>query len=136
MFEKIKNINTSKKEIRNFGIMIGIILIIISSLLFYYNKDVYQIFAIISVIIISLGLFIPIILKPVYFSWMTFAVILGWVMTRVILTLIFYLIITPIGLLARLFGEDFLALKTSNINSYWNDRDSSVELNQDYEKQF
>ena len=67
---------------------------------------------------------------------MTFAAILGWVMTRVILSLVFYLIITPIGLLTILVGEDFLALKKSNSESYWNQRDSKIELNQDYEKQF
>ena len=67
---------------------------------------------------------------------MTFAAILGWVMTRVILSLVFYLIITPIGLLTRLLGEDFLALKKIDSNSYWSYRDSSEELNQNYEKQF
>ena len=67
---------------------------------------------------------------------MTFAILLGWVMTRVILSIVFYFIMTPIGLLTRLLGEDFLALKKSNSGSYWNNRDQSVELNQDYEKQF
>ena len=67
---------------------------------------------------------------------MTFAVILGWVMTRVILSLVFYLIMTPIGLLTRLLGEDFLLLKKSNSESYWNNRDRIYETSQDYEKQF
>ena len=68
--------------------------------------------------------------------WMVFAAILGWIMTRVILSLVFYLIITPIGLLTKLLGEDFLALKRGDSDSYWNYRDSAEELNQDYEKQF
>ena len=67
---------------------------------------------------------------------MTFAVILGWVMTRVILGVVFYLIITPIGLITRLIGEDFLDLNKKKLDSYWNYRDSSNELNQDYRKQF
>ena len=78
----------------------------------------------------------PIILKPVYFLWMIFAFILGWVMTRVILSIVFYIIITPIGLITRLLGEDFLNIKKIKNDSYWNNRDSSEELNQNYEKQF
>ena len=67
---------------------------------------------------------------------MIFSVILGWIMTRVILSIVFYLIITPIGLITRLLGEDFLELKKSKVDSYWNQRDRNIEINQDYEKQF
>ena len=136
MIEEIKNISNSNKDIRSFGITMGIILFIISGLLMYYNKESYQITGIIGSMFIGLGLIIPVMLKPFYFVWMTFAAILGWVMTRLILSLVFYFILTPIGLLTRLLGEDFLALKKSKSVSYWNHRDSKIELNQDYEKQF
>ena len=136
MFEEIKNIKTSNKDIRSFGITIGIIILIISAVLFYYDNSSHQIIAYLGGGLIGLGILIPILLKPIYILWMTFAVILGWVMTRVILSLMFYLIITPIGLLTRLLGEDFLALKKLNSDSYWNNRDQSAELNQNYEKQF
>ena len=136
MVEEIKNIPNSNRDIRSFGITMGIILFIISGLLMYYNKEIYQIIGIIALTFVGLGLIIPVVLKPLYFVWMTFATILGWVMTRVILSLVFYLIITPIGLLTKLLGEDFLALKRVESDSYWNYRDSAEELNQDYEKQF
>ena len=90
MFEEIKNIKTSNKDIRSFGITIGIILFIISVTLFYYDKSSYQIIAYIGGGFIALGTIIPILLKPVYILWMTFAILLGWVMTRVILSIIFY----------------------------------------------
>ena len=68
---------------------------------------------------------------------MSFAVIIGWFMTRIILSLLFYLIITPIGLLAKIFTKDFLDLKKQAVNdSYWNKRDSNTEKNQNYEKQY
>jgi hypothetical protein len=136
MFEEIKNIKTSNKDIRSFGITIGIILFIISAILFYYDKSSHQITAYIGGGFIGLGIIIPILLKPIYILWMTFAVILGWIMTRVVLGVVFYFILTPIGLMTRLLGEDFLSLKKSDSNSYWNTRDESAELNQDYEKQF
>jgi hypothetical protein len=136
MIEELKNISNSNEDIRSFGITIGVILFIISGFLMYYNKEAYQLIAIIALIFILLGVILPILLKPIYFAWMTFAAILGWVMTRVILSAVFYLIITPIGLITKLLGEDFLALRKVESDSYWNYRDSSEELNQNYEKQF
>ena len=136
MIEEIKNINTSKKDLRSFGYTIGTILFIISAVLFYYNNQLYQNLTVIAAIFVVLGGLIPQLLKPVYLVWMTFAVILGWVMTRVILSVIFYLIMTPIGFLSKILGEDFLELKKRESDSFWNQRDSSKELSQDYEKQF
>ena len=40
------------------------------------------------------------------------------------------------GLITRLLGEDFLGLKRSNLDSFWNNRDNSIEMNQDYTKQY
>ena len=136
MLQEIKNIKTGKKDIRSFGITFGIILLVVSLLLFYYDNETYEIVAIIAVVFIGVGLIIPILLKPFFIIWMTFAVILGWVMTRVILSIIFYLVMTPIGLITRFLGEDFLALKKIDSSSYWNQRDLRIEKSQDYEKQF
>ena len=136
MLEEIRNIPNSNRHIRSFGITMGIILFFISGLLMYYDKESYQLIAIIASTFIGIGFILPMLLKPIYFVWMIFAAILGWVMTRVILSIVFYLIMTPIGLITRIIGEDFLSLKNISSNSYWNNRDSSTELNQDYEKQF
>ena len=136
MIEEIKNIPNSNKDIRSFGITIGIILFIISGLLMYYNKEILPNYCNYCINFHRAGFNIPNLLKPIYFVWMTFAAILGWVMTRVILSIVFYLILTPIGLITKILGEDFLALKKLPSDSYWNQRDSSKELNQNYEKQF
>ena len=136
MIEEIKNIPNSKKDIRSFGITIGIILFIISGLLMYYEKEIFQTIAVLASALIGLGLVLPMLLKPIYFVWMVFAAILGWLMTRVILSVVFYLIMTPIGLITKLLGEDFLALRKVESDSYWNYRDSSEEKSQNYEKQF
>ena len=137
MFEEIKNIKTGKKDIRNFGITIGIILLIVAGFLFYKEKDSFQLFIFIAGSFISLGFLIPFILKPIYLVWMIFAVILGWFMTRLILSLLFSLVITPIGLVLKIMGKDLLELKKQVVQgSYWNVRDSDKEQNQNYEKQF
>ena len=112
------------------------LVLIISGLLIYYDKESYKLIAIMASTFIVVGYVIPALLKPMYLVWMTIAVILGWVMTRVILSMVFYFILTPISLITRLLSEDFLALKRIDSDSYWNHRDSDYETNQDYEKQF
>ena len=137
MFDEIKHIKTGKEDLRSFGVIIGIILLLVAGFLFYKEKESFQIFLYIAGAFIGFGSIIPIILKPIYIVWMVFAVILGWFMTRVILSLLFYAIITPIGLVLRIFGKDFLELKKQVVQgSYWNQRDSDLEKNQNYEKQF
>ena len=137
MFEEIKNIKTGKKDIRGFGITIGIIFLIVAGFLFYKENDSFQLFIYIAGSFMSLGFLVPIILKPIYLVWMIFAVILGWFMTRFILSLLFYLVITPIGLVLRIMGKDLLELRKEEVqDSYWNMRNSEKEQNQNYEKQF
>ena len=137
MFEEIKNIKTGKKDIRSFGITFGIIFLIIAGFLYYQEKDSFQLFIYLAGSFSGLGIILPIILKPFYMVWMIFAVILGWFMTKVILSLLFYLIITPIGLFLRIIGKDLLNLKEKKQQkSYWNMRNSKEEQNQNYEKQF
>jgi len=134
MIEEIKNIKTNKEEIRKFGFLIGGVLIAVSIFMLWKALSYYQLVFIIGAIFIILGFFIPMVLKPIYIIWMTFATILGWIMTRVILAVLFYLIVTPIGLIARIFGVNFLDLSwNDNVKSYWNKRDKTVS---DIEKQF
>ena len=58
-------------------------------------------------------------------------------MTRVILSLLFYAIMTPIGIIPRLFGKQFIELKWNKIEStYWNYRSVGVIEKEKYEKQF
>ena len=137
MFDEIKHNKTGKEDLRSFGVIIGIILLLVAGFLFYREKESFQTFLYIAGVFIGLALILPSMLKPIYIVWMTFAVILGWFMTRVILSLLFYMIITPIGLVLRIFGKDFLELKKQAVQgSYWNQRDSNLEKNQNYEKQF
>ena len=137
MLVELKNIKSSKKELKSFGITFGVIFLLISGFSFFKEKELFIIFIFIAVVFIGSGIIIPIMLKPVYLVWMVFAVILGWIMTRIILSLLFYVIITPIGLTLRLFGKDILGLKAKeNQSSYWNKRDSKIERNQDYKKQY
>lgn len=136
LIEELKNIKESKKDLKKFGLTIGIALLLISALLFYLEKESYIYFAAGSGFFILAGLTFPIILKPFNKLWMTFAILLGWFMSRVILTILFYLILTPIGLIAKIFGKKFLDLQfKSSQKTYWIKREIEKEKI-DYERQF
>jgi len=137
MLEEIKNIKSEKSDLRKFGITIGVILLIIAGFLFWKEKESFQILFTFGVTLCILGIAIPFILKPIYWVWMIFATILGWIMTRIILSLLFYIILTPIGLIARFFGKQFLELRwDKSKESYWNFRTNEHLKKENYEKQF
>ena len=137
MLEEIKNIKSEKSDLRKFGITIGVILLIIAGFLFWKEKESSQILLTFGVTLCILGIVIPFILKPIYWVWMIFATILGWIMTRVILSLLFYIIVTPIGLIPRVFGKQFLELQwDKSKESYWNFRINEHLQKKNYEKQF
>lgn len=137
MIEDIRNIRSGKSDLRKFGITIGVILLVIAGFLFWKEKESFQIFLTVGAIFFALALAKPVVLKPIYLIWMIFANILGWIMTRVILSLLFYVVFTSIGLIPRLFGKQFIELKWNKMEStYWNYRSGSVFEKERYEKQF
>ncbi len=137
MIEEIKNIKSEKSDLRKFGIIVGIVLLIIAGFFFLKEKESFQLFLTIGTVLFVTGIVIPFTLKPIYWVWMVFSTILGWFMTRVILSLLFYVVFTPIGLIGRLFGKQFLDLKQNHSQqSYWNIRTVEASNTQNYEKQF
>ncbi len=137
MIEELKNIRRDKKAIRDFGLLFGCMILFIAGYLIYKGRGVDLIIISLGFSFIGSGFILPAIIKPVYLIWMNFAVILGWFMTRLILGLVFYFIVTPIGVSARLFGKEFLELKKSlENNSYWNYKDKDKSDPLEFERQF
>ena len=67
---------------------------------------------------------------------MTLAVVMGWFMTRLILSLLFFLVLTPIGLAGRLAGKEFLVSPAEGGESYWIRRSKEGQEARRLEKQF
>ena len=123
MIDDIKNIKLDNKSIKSFGTTFGIIFLLISLYLFFKEYQFYQYVVYFSLSFFLLGRFAPVILKPTYFLWMIFATILGWIMTRIILSVLFFFIISPIAITSKVFGKQFLQLKWDNAkNTLWNKR--------------
>lgn len=110
LWVEIRNIDTSRKALRSFGLLVGAVLLGIAGIVFWRSgwligPPVYWLGGIGSALVL-LGAAIPNVLRPIYLVWMALAVILGYVMTRVILTFVYYLVITPTGLIMRALGRD------------------------------
>lgn len=125
-----------KSALRKFGVTMASVFLVISILFFFrhkYNAAVNSLA--VSCVFIFMGLISPVLLRPVYIAWMRFAFILGWINTRVILVVLFYLVFTPIGLLMRLFRVDLLERK-NKADSYWKKKEKTDSGPLGYERRF
>ncbi len=137
LLDEIKDIKSDKRDLRNFGITFGVVLGLLGGLLWWKGKDTYSIFIILSLAFFFFGLVLPNVLKPLQKAWMMFAVVLGWFMTRLILSVLFYVVFTFIGKVASLFGKKFLDTKLDKSRkSYWIYRKPIPFSRERYEKQF
>ena len=137
IIDEIRNIKSGKKDLKKFGLTMGTVLGAIAIVLLIKRSDNTLIITIIAGLCLLLGLVAPILLKPLQKVWMTLAILMGWLMTRVILTITYYVIFTPIGMISRLFGKDFLEKKWKKDanGTYWIKKTSSFEKTK-YENQF
>ncbi|MFH1539400.1 MAG: SxtJ family membrane protein, partial [bacterium] len=105
---EIGKLKAAPRDLRNFGILFFVVLGLIGGFRGWRGHADWPYFAALSVLFLLAGLIVPAILKPFYRAWMTLAFALGWVMTRVLLTLTFFLIFTPMGILTKIMGKDLL----------------------------
>jgi hypothetical protein len=133
----MKHINATLKEVRKFGITFSVLAIVLAAFSFYKMNPLWMVFLGTSLFFLLTGLWAYPILKPIYVGWMTFAFALGWVNTRLILGVVFYLIFTPTGLVMRLLGKDPLGLRLDrHATTYWVRRKPQDPSKQRYEKLF
>lgn len=134
--DEIKQIDVSGKKLREFGLLVGGVFVALGIMFWWKQKPVYPYFLGVGGSLMVLGFLRSAWLKTVYFGWMALAVVLGWFVSRVLLTFLFYAVVTPIGLITRALGKDFLDLKFRDRESYWIKREQGLGAKEDCEKQF
>ena len=135
--EELKLIDKSDEAVKKTGLSVGVVLILISLLLWYLGKTSFVYFSIAGGLFVILAFIAIPVLRPFHRLWMMLALAMGFVMSRVILTLLYYLILTPIGLLAKIVGKKFMPLGfDKNAKTYWEKRENIVKQQIDYERQF
>jgi hypothetical protein len=107
---------------RSFGIVFFVVFLLIA-LYPLTNEGETRIWSvIISLIFLILGLLNSKILAPLNKLWFKFGIFLGKIISPLIMGIIFFLVVTPIGLIMRLLGKDVLNLKYNDNQSYWIER--------------
>jgi|TARA_B100000902_G_C27090435_1_gene803545 hypothetical protein len=104
---------------KNFGIVFFIFFLICSLYPLLNNGSINPWLLSISIIFLILGLLNSKILKPLNILWFKFGILLGRVVSPLIMIIIFFLIVTPIGILMRLLAKDLLFLKYNDKKTYW-----------------
>ena len=114
------NNNIKISSNRSFGIVFFIVFLFIALYPITYSEDIRIWSLIISFIFIILGLLNSKILTPLNKLWFKFGVILGKIISPIIMGIIFFLVVTPIGLIMKVLGKDLLRLKyNKKDNTYW-----------------
>ena len=104
---------------RSFGIVFFVVFLLIALYPFTYGGEIRIWSLIISIIFLTLGLLNSKILSPLNKIWFKFGILLGKIVSPLIMGIIFFLVVTPIGFIMRLLGKDVLNLKYNKNKSYW-----------------
>ena len=110
---------------KNFGIVFFIFFLIVA-LYPLVNEESIRIWAVIlSVIFLILGLINSQALTPLNILWFKFGILLGKIISPIVMGLVFFLVVTPTGIIMRLLKKDLLKLKKNKLNTYWINRSES-----------
>ena len=104
---------------RSFGIVFFIVFLLIALYPLIYSGEIRVWSAIISLTFLILGLLNSKILTPLNKLWFKFGIFLSKIISPFIMGIIFFLVVTPIGLIMRLLGKDLLNLKYNKGKTYW-----------------
>ena len=104
---------------KNFGIVFFIFFLIISLYPLINNENIRLWSLIISIFFLTLGLLNSPILTPLNKLWFKFGILLGKIISPIIMAIIFFFIVTPIGIIMRILRKDILGLKFNDEKSYW-----------------
>ena len=104
---------------RSFGIVFFIFFLLISIYPLINNDNVRIWSLVISLIFLVLGILNSNILSPLNKLWFKFGIFLGKIISPIIMSIIFFFVVTPIALIMKVLGKDVLNLKYNNNQSYW-----------------
>tara|TARA_B100000959_G_C14897371_1_gene589348 strand:- start:268 stop:657 length:390 start_codon:yes stop_codon:yes gene_type:complete len=122
----MKKIINKKKSNKSFGILFFIVFLIIGFWPLTNGEEIRFWSILISLLFLILGFLNSKILTPLSYAWIKLGLFLGKFITPIVMAIIFYLIISPFGVVIRLFGKDLLMKKYSKKSSYWIKREKKM----------
>src|SRR5262245_54185555 len=132
------NWNPSPRQLRHFsGIWLPAFFVTLQTFMYYRAGALMPIWVWSVIALVSVtGLIRPAVIRPVYLSWMWAAYPIGWTVSSLMMLSVFFLLITPVGLIMRLFGYDPMKRRFERtVKSYWTTHLSTADKS-DYFRQF
>lgn len=119
-----KEIRSTPREIRGFALVMGIACLLVGGWMAWKTKPYPWIVLAAAFAFILVGYAAPWALRPLHKAWMVLAAGLGFVISRILLTILFFAVVTPIGLIGRLFGKRFADIRFADPSqkTYWRSR--------------
>ena len=129
--------NVTAQEARKTALLVATVLLLAGAFFWYRERATAMVVALsISVTLALTAIFIPPLAKSFHRGWMRFAFALGYVNSRILLTMIYVVIFIPYGILSRVFGRDPLDLRTEKRESYWHRRAVTRQAREQFERLF
>lgn len=124
LVREIRDLDASRDRVRSFSFVVGGALTVLAALVAWRNgwsaTGAVRVLVATGLLLAAAGAVVPGRLRPVYRVWMGMALVLGFVMTRVLLTLVFLLVVVPTGAILRLFGKRLVDRSPDpEAESYW-----------------
>ena len=108
---------------RSFGLVFFVVFLIVALWPLKSGEDIRIWSLTLSIIFFSLGILNSKLLTPLNKLWFKFGILLGSIVSPIVMGIVFFLVVTPIGFFMRIMGKDLLRLKSKK-NTYWIDRDN------------
>ena len=122
---------------RKFGLLVGGVFVALGAIAFWRDASWWLIPTVLGAPLVLLGAVYPRALRVVYLGWMFMAVVLGFFVTRIILSVFFFLVITPVALFFKLIGRDALHRKFDReAKTYWIEKEYPIADRSRFEKFF
>lgn len=133
----MNNPQVSNKQARKTALIVSGVLLLLAAWNYHRGRlNVVAFLGIAGLALLLTGLFVPALARRFHVAWMKLAGILGYINSRVLLFLLFYLAITPYGLISRLFRRDPLNRRGAAKSSYWIPRKASKQTREQFERSF
>ncbi|HEX6185710.1 MAG TPA: SxtJ family membrane protein [Pyrinomonadaceae bacterium] len=124
-------------QARKSALLVAAVLLGIAAWNLYRGRTtVVVIFGSLGAALVVAGLLVPLAARAFHVAWMRFAVALGHVNSRVLLTLVYYLLVTPYGVVSRLVRRDPLRRRGEAVESYWVERKTTRQAREGFERLF
>jgi hypothetical protein len=111
------NHKSRTKELRSFGLLVGVIFTVMGIWPVLFRGESPRLWAVVvGGLLMVLGALVPDLLAPIHRGWMWIGHVLGWINTRILLGIVFYGLVTPIGIVLRLMGKDTMRQAFSDVS--------------------